>query len=170
MNNFSQEYKKYQEYSELNPLDISMFIYRLFFVIVISSLFYKFVVAKIFTELAQSNKDLFIFNMFVFLVLFIIYEQRKIYKIEQKKKSYVFETVNVYQFLTDYLNNEASEEWTTEHLDMFYQIVCSKHLENKLHLKENQEELKHLQTLQESIQNRTICLPSLSIMNYLSSI
>lgn len=159
MNNIQQELQKIEEYHQLGDFDVSIFMYKFFAVILGVSLFYKFVLNNLIENLGQDFYTLFfILSAFAF----VIYQQIKIKKNINKQKILIFNQVNVYQFISDYLKHQGIEK----NLDSVYYVVTGKILHKSL--KQDKAEIGREKF--QSIEDKSIEASSLEIVNYLKLI
>ena len=159
MNSLNQELKKIEQYNQLGHFDVSIFMYKIFGIILGVSLFYKLLEITFFNNLSP---DYFTYSFVILGFAYTFYVQRNIKKNAKKQKQIVFENVNVYQFIDDYFQQQNLQV----NLDVVYHVVTAKILQK--FLKNNNQEI--IQEKLQSVNDKSIQASSLDIVNYLKAI
>lgn len=168
MQNFKQEMEKIERYKSLDTFNISVFVYQLFGMMILSMIFFKYGISVVFNNISKEHyNDFLMLTMFIFVLPFGWFKTRKI-KVDVKKQDAIkFENVNVYQFIVEYLKTNERTLYSGEHSEIIYKIITGKILENIVRIP---IDVDTLNISQKSVENKTVEYSSLKVLKYLESL
>lgn len=169
MNNFKEELEKAQKYHSFDNQQISSYMYQTFGVIILSLIFYKYVILYFYPDLP---KDFLAIFLIFSCVLFCFYVQKKLNTQEKKQKSIQFEDINLFEFLQKYVSENKSNlpHQNIENFNLYtcqlYLAITGNIMKDKLQRLQNNEELNHFY---EQVENKTFQMKSYSILLQINS-
>ena len=162
MHMFENEVIKFEKYKKIdNSLEVSSFIYKLMGICVLSSVIFKFLVTPLFK---QASGDIFILIFLIMVLPWAFCEAKKNQDIYVKQKEIMFESVNVYKFISHYLSVNTNGSHNMQNIDILFHVITGEMLKKALD-KDGDEDLRKKE---KSIRDKTIEMPSVEILKYLN--
>lgn len=170
MNNFQNELEKAQKYHSFGNQHISVYMYQTFGIIILSMIFYKYVIGYFFPDLP---KDFFSAFLIVSCGAFCFYIQKQLKKQDKEQKSISFENVNLFEFLQQYVQEKSSKvpnhdaEKLSQYTSQLYLAITGSIMKDKIKYSQQTEELNNFY---EQVENKTLQMKSHTILRHINAL